>query len=105
MSKTSYIARLNGTVVGKRTSAAGRLYTHAIVTQHDHPGCVPKVVAWCSRLDLARGEQRKHSRPGYTAHIVEAELQPSNARIAKAFNDAIAGSPLAKSGFRFVGKD
>jgi hypothetical protein len=98
MAKTKYLVRRNGEIIGTRSS--DRTYTHAIVTQHDHPGCVPKVVTWCGRPDLAQGEQRKYQRQGYTAEIVPVEIAPSNARTAKAMNDSGAFAP-----FTVVGKD
>lgn len=68
---TKYIAKHEGQIVGTRTSAAGRIYTHAIVTQGHGKG--PHVATWCGRLDLALGEKRKAERYGYTATIVEVE--------------------------------
>ena len=94
---TKYVARINGTIVGNRTSKE-RTYTHAIVV-NGH-GKTNKVVTWCGRLDLARNEQRKYQRFGYTADIVEAEIAPSNARTAKALNDSGVFAP-----FKVVGKD
>jgi hypothetical protein len=102
MAKIKYIARYdNGTggvrdIVGTRSS--DRTYTHAVVT-HGH-GKGPHVAAWCGRLDLAQGEQRKAQRYGYTATIVPAEIAPSNARTAKALNDSGVFAP-----FTVVGKD
>jgi hypothetical protein len=64
---TKYVARLNGTIVGKRTTK-GRTYTHAIVVaqaseahfMHGRPELdAPRVVAWCGRPDLARGQVSK----------------------------------------------
>lgn len=71
-----YVARVKGTIVGNRTSKAGRVYTHAIVVNgHDK---TDEVVTWCGRLDLARREQRKYELWGFSADIVEAELlQPA----------------------------
>jgi hypothetical protein len=105
---TKYIARLNGAIVGKRTS--DRTYTHAIVTYRD--GYAPAVATWCGRPDLAQGEQRKRSGNGWTAVAVPVEIEapknrkavdtlPSNDRVAAAFNDAIAGTAAGKA-FKFV---
>ena len=76
MPAIKYIARFEDQVVGKRSSQ--RTYTHAIVVQGHGKG--PSVATWCGRPDLARGEQAKWSRYGYTATIVPAEIAPSKAR-------------------------
>jgi hypothetical protein len=70
MSAFKYEARLDGRIVGTRTSAAQRVYTHAVVC-HGH-GKSDVVQAWCGRLDLAQGEARKYQRYGYTVDIVPA---------------------------------
>jgi hypothetical protein len=35
MAKTNYIAKLDGAVIGTRSSASARTYTHAVIIQHD----------------------------------------------------------------------
>lgn len=68
---TKYIARVDGRIVGTRTTKE-RTYTHAIVINgHQY---TDHVVTWCGRLDLAQGEQRKYARYGYRADIVTAEV-------------------------------
>lgn len=70
---TKYVARLNGQIVGTRKSnITNKTYTHAIVI-NGH-GKTDHVVTWCSRVDLAHGEQRKYARYGYRAEIVPAEI-------------------------------
>jgi hypothetical protein len=101
MSKSiKYVARHNGEIVGTRTSAAGRVYTHAIAVWGH--GKTAEVRTWCGRLDLAQGEQRKYQRYGYTAEIVPVEVvtKPSNAKLAQALNDSGVFAP-----FTCVGKD
>lgn len=76
MSKTTkYVARHNGEIIGTRKSSiptSCKTYTHAVaVWGHGQTGVVK---TWCSRLDLAQGEQRKYQRYGYTAEIVPAEI-------------------------------
>ena len=71
---TKYVARLDGNIIGKRTTK-DRTYTHAVVV-HGH-GKEPHTKNWCGRLDLAQKEQRKWQSYGYTAHVVPAELAPS----------------------------
>jgi hypothetical protein len=75
MSRTKYIARHDGQIIGKRVSTiptSVKTYTHAIAIWGH--GKTAKVVTWCSRLDLAQGEQRKYQRYGYTAEIIPAEV-------------------------------
>ena len=70
-----YVVKHNGAVIGKRTSSIpleAKRYTHAIAVWGH--GKTAKVVTWCSRLDLAQGEQRKYQRYGYTAEILPAEV-------------------------------
>jgi hypothetical protein len=50
-----YVARYNGEIIGKRTSAAKRVYTHAIVALNTYP----QVVAWSGSLRLAQDEARR----------------------------------------------
>jgi hypothetical protein len=69
MAKIKYTARLNGEIVGTRNS--DRIYTHAIVTWTE--GVEPTVATWCGRPDLARNEQSKRNRDGWTAEIVPVE--------------------------------
>jgi hypothetical protein len=72
---TKYVARVNGAIVGKRTTK-DRTYTHAIVVSRvDHEGRRGlEVVAWCGRPDLAQAEQRHYQRCGFMADIVQAEV-------------------------------
>lgn len=71
--RIKYIAKFNGHVVGQRASARlDKIYTHAVVITYDD-GRHPKVVTWCSRIDLARDQQRQWSHR-YSAHIVPAEI-------------------------------
>lgn len=70
-----YIAKHEGKIVGTRTSAAGRVYTHAIVVNGN--GKTDHVVTWCGRPDLALGEQRKYERFGYRAEIADVEVVPA----------------------------
>jgi hypothetical protein len=65
-----YIARDGGEIIGRRTSAAQRVYTHAVVSYRSG---APRVVTWCGRLDLAKDELRRRSGPGYLIKIVPAE--------------------------------
>lgn len=93
MAKIKYVARLDGRIVGTRTSAAGRIYTHAIVINgHDK---TDHVVTWCGRIDLARNEQRKYARYGYRAEIAIVEtVEPKTKPATKV--EAIA-KPAAPS--------
>jgi hypothetical protein len=70
---TKYIAYHNGKIVGTRKSAiTHKTYSHAVVVWgHGKDG---EVVTWCSRIDLAHGEQRKYQRYGFRAEIVEAQI-------------------------------
>lgn len=74
-----YIARFANQIVGTRNSAAERVYTHAVV--RTGTDMVPTVVAWCGRLDLARGEASRRQRwsPECTYTIVPAEIKPPRA--------------------------
>jgi hypothetical protein len=99
---TKYVARIDGQIVGHRTTM-NRTYSHAIVV-NGH-GKTNKVLTWCGRLDLAQGEQRKAQRYGYTAEIVPAEkwIIPSRADAAKAVAEKlIADGRLI---FTHIGKD
>jgi hypothetical protein len=73
---TKYVARVNGQIIGNRTTK-DRTYTHAVVI-NGH-GRTDVVATWCGRHDLALNEQRKYQRYGYTADIVPAELAPRKA--------------------------
>lgn len=85
MAKIKYVARLNGQIVGTRTSE--RTYTHAVIL-NGH-GETDLVRTWCGRLDLAQAEQRKAQRCGFRADIVPAErLAPKGKPTAPV--DAIA---------------
>lgn len=108
MSKTKYVARLNGEIVGTRTTE--RAYTHAVICAqtseanyfHGHGTNkeAPHIAAWCGRLELARKQVQRLAPYYKVVEIVPAELQPSNARTAKAFNDSGVFAP-----FKVVGKD
>jgi len=98
---TKYIARYNDQIVGKR-STKDRTYTHAIVIIRE--GAAPAVATWCGRPDLAQSEQRRRTGPTQTAVIVPAEIAPSAARTAQAFNDAVAGTAFGRT-VKFVGID
>jgi hypothetical protein len=71
---TKYVARLNGQIVGNRTTE--RVYTHAVVVRGH--GQNDSVATWCGRLDLAQGEQRKAASRGFHAEIVPAEMVAPN---------------------------
>ncbi len=99
MPATKYIAYLNGKIVGTRTSAAKRVYTHAIVA-NGHAR-VDQVVAWSGSLRLAQVQQRNWERYGYRIDIVEAQViqpkakvEPSSERLAQAFNDSGVFAPF-----------
>lgn len=69
-----YIARLDGQIVGTRTSTRvwAPYYAYAVVLNgHEHTN---HVVCWNSRLDLARKEASRYQGFGYRADIVEAEV-------------------------------
>jgi len=85
---TKFIARLDGRIVGNRTSKE-RTYTHAIVINGHHR--TDHVATWCGRLDLAQGEQRKYQRAGFRADIVPAEIaEPVKGRAGPlAVNDLV----------------
>jgi hypothetical protein len=73
---TKYVAHFNNEIVGKRTSnIANKTYSHAIVAWGH--GKNPHVVAWASRGDLARNQQRQYQRWGYQAAVVAAEIVPN----------------------------
>jgi hypothetical protein len=79
MAKIKYIARLNGQIVGTRTSE--RTYTHAVVINgHDK---TDHVATWCGRLDLAQGAQRKYQRYAFRAEIVPAETIEAKVKAAQ----------------------
>lgn len=73
MTAFKYIARVDGEIVGRRSSASQRVYTHAIVAV-DAEGEL-YVTTWCGRLDLAKGELRKAQSLGNAGchRIVPAE--------------------------------
>jgi len=70
---TKYIARLNGEIVARRTSKAGRIYAYAVYVTHTDPNRLPRAY-WASRLDLAQKEQRDWQTYGYAATILPAEM-------------------------------
>jgi hypothetical protein len=73
--QTKYVARHNGEIIGTRRSTIPtnlKTYTHAVAVWGH--GKTAKVVTWCSRPDLAQGEQRKYQRYGYQAQIVPVEV-------------------------------
>src|SRR4051812_28153649 len=110
---TKYVARINGTIVGTRTTK-DRTYTHAVVinghSKTDH------VATWCGRLDLAQKEQRKYQGFGYRAEIVAAEIfvkpakamwkiDGANATVtvrADNYGDALARCQFLHPGMRVV---
>jgi hypothetical protein len=70
---TKYIAKLEGKIVGKRTTR-DRTYTHAVVVQH--ADAEPVVATWCGRPDLAQKEAASRRRGTYYTNvwIVDAEV-------------------------------
>jgi hypothetical protein len=67
---TKYLARLDGQIVGTRST--DRTYTHAIVVNgHARTNFV---AAWSGRLDLALKTAAKWGRYGYRVDIVPAEV-------------------------------
>lgn len=85
MAKIKYVARLNGQIVGTRSSS--RDFAHAVVINgHDK---TDHVTAWCARLELAEAVQRRYERCAFRAEIVPAErLEPKTKPAAQV--DAIA---------------
>jgi hypothetical protein len=68
--KIKYAARLNGHIVGTRSSE--RTYSHALVINgHAHTDFV---ATWCGRLDLAQKQAAKYAAYGYRTDIVPAEM-------------------------------
>jgi hypothetical protein len=110
MAKTKYTARLVGQVIGTRSSH--RTYTHCVVVQkfdtNGETRGAPFVATWCGSAELARkastSKQYVWPDTGYGSYrlvsIVPVEVEPSNARTAKAMNDSGVFAPLTA-----VGKD
>jgi hypothetical protein len=71
MTMTKYTASYEGRIVGSRVSH--RVYSHAIVI-HGH-GLSPHVVTWCGRPELARAQQAKFAKRGFTAVAVPADTE------------------------------
>lgn len=74
---TKYVARINGEIVGHRTTK-DRTYTYAIVVDQSIGGWRADrgmhVVAWAGRSDLAAKEASKWSKYFSFVKIVPAEL-------------------------------
>lgn len=88
MAKTKYVAHVAGKIIGTRNSSippACKTYTHAIAVWGH--GKTEHVVTWCSRFDLAQGEQRKYQRYGYTAEIVPVMIVQPKAKAADPLDD------------------
>lgn len=80
---TKYVARLNGEIIGKRTSK-DRTYTHAIICARPAVGNyyhgknskfeAAHITNWCGRLDLAQKEASRWSKMYEVVEIVPAEV-------------------------------
>jgi hypothetical protein len=80
---TKYVARLDGNIIGKRTTK-DRTYTHAVICAQPLPTNyyhgknskydAPHVSTWCGRPDLAQAQARKYRQLYELVEIVPAEL-------------------------------
>lgn len=99
-----YAAIIDGKVVGTRTSASQRVYTHAVVSLVD--GTPRGIFAWCGRLDLAQKQLAIYTGKLHGAAVIVPVVRTDAAKPApvswKVEVQADSTGTWAGNGLRFA---